>query len=179
MSYFREFQYAYTLVTEAGLSFERQENEFCLAINNAVKENSDEPITLKTKDASIKGVMKAEKYSGRQRSGSEPYTDVQLFTKRGILNLSMKGPNAPSLAGGGLRGIEEIIPGLGARFFRSAYDNHIKKGILNVGGPSQSIYSFARKYNKKIKKISAKKNSKLPLNQTMNLTKLKKIVWKK
>ena len=40
MSYFREFQYAYTLVTEA-VTFERQENEFCLAINNAVIENSD------------------------------------------------------------------------------------------------------------------------------------------
>ena len=31
----------------------------------------------------------------------------------------MKGPNAPSLAGGGLRGIEEkLSTGLGARFFR-------------------------------------------------------------
>lgn len=149
MSYFREFQYAYTLVTEAGLSFERQENEFCLAINNAVKENSDEPITLKTKDASIKGVMKAEKYSGRQRSGSEPYTDVQLFTKRGILNLSMKGPNAPSLAGGGLRGIEEIIPGLGARFFRAAYDNHVKKG-LKAGDKVPDTYG---KLNDKDKKL--------------------------
>ena len=36
-----------------------------------------------------------------------------------------------------------------------------------------------KKYNKKIKKISAKKNSILPLNQTMNLTKLKKVIWKK
>ncbi len=91
--------------------------------------NGDKPITLKTKDATIKGVIKAEKYSGRQRSGSEPYTDVQVFTSKGILNLSMKGPAAPSLAGGGLRGVEEIIPGIGARFFRTAYDNHIKNGL--------------------------------------------------
>lgn len=114
---------------EAGASAERQENGFVDAINNAVKENGDKPVTLKTKDATIKGVIKAEKYTGRQKSGSEPYTDVQLFTSKGIINLSMKGPSAPSLAGGGLRGIEEIIPGIAARFFRAAYDNHIKKGL--------------------------------------------------
>ena len=116
-------------LAEAGAGAERQEIGFVDAVNDAVKMNGDKPITLKTKDATIKGVIKAEKYSGRQRSGSEPYTDVQVFTSKGILNLSMKGPAAPSLAGGGLRGVEEIIPGIGARFFRTAYDNHIKNGL--------------------------------------------------
>jgi len=116
-------------LAEAGAAAERQETGFVDAVNDAVEMNGDKPITLKTKDAIIKGVIKAEKYSGRQRSGSEPYTDVQVFTSKGILNLSMKGPAAPSLAGGGLRGIEEIIPGIGARFFRTAYDNHIKNGL--------------------------------------------------
>ena len=32
-----------------------------------------------------------------------------------------------------------------------------KKGIINVGGPAQSVYKFAKKFNPKIKKISAKK----------------------
>ena len=50
------------------------------------------------------------------------------------------------------------------------------KGIVNVGGKSQSVYSFARLYNKKVKKIKAFKNYKLPLNQTMNLSKLKNIL---
>ena len=50
-----------------------------------------------------------------------------------------------------------------------------KKGIINVGGKSQSVYSFARKYNPKIKKRRAIKNKNLPLNQTMNLSKLKNI----
>jgi len=53
-----------------------------------------------------------------------------------------------------------------------------QKGIINVGGPSQSVFNFARKKNKNIKKISAKLNSSLPLNQTMNLSKMKKILWK-
>ena len=51
-----------------------------------------------------------------------------------------------------------------------------KKGILNIGGKSQSVFNFAKKNNPLIKKIKAKKNQKLPLNQTMNLSKLKRII---
>ena len=51
-----------------------------------------------------------------------------------------------------------------------------KKGIINVGGKSQSVYSFAKIQDKTVKKIKAKKNNLMPLNQTMNLTKLKKLL---
>ncbi|MDA9667584.1 sugar nucleotide-binding protein [Candidatus Pelagibacter sp.] len=51
-----------------------------------------------------------------------------------------------------------------------------KKGIINIGGKSQSVYSFAKKYNKKVKKIKTNIKHTLPLNQTMNLDKLKKII---
>ena len=51
-----------------------------------------------------------------------------------------------------------------------------KKGIINVGGKSQSVYAFAKKYNSNVRKIIAKKKIDLPLNQTMNLAKLKKII---
>ena len=51
-----------------------------------------------------------------------------------------------------------------------------KKGILNIGGKSQSVYSFAKKYNKKVKKIKTNNKNTLPLNQTMSLHKLKKII---
>ena len=50
------------------------------------------------------------------------------------------------------------------------------KGIINVGGKSQSVYSFVKKDNPKIQKVIAKKEKSLPLNQTMNLNKLKKII---
>ena len=51
-----------------------------------------------------------------------------------------------------------------------------KKGIINVGGPAQSVYNFAKKSNKKVKKkiLEVKKNS-LPLNSTMKITKFEKI----
>jgi len=51
-----------------------------------------------------------------------------------------------------------------------------KKGIINIGGPAQSVYNFAKKNNEKIKKkILKKTNISLPLNSTMNITKFKKI----
>ncbi len=53
-----------------------------------------------------------------------------------------------------------------------------QKGIINIGGKAQSVYSFAKHSNKNVKKIKATKKSKLPLNQTMDLTKLNKIIKK-
>ena len=52
-----------------------------------------------------------------------------------------------------------------------------KKGIINLGGPTQTAYNFAEQYNPKIKKASAKKLSRqyLPLNSSMNLSKLIKL----
>ena len=53
-----------------------------------------------------------------------------------------------------------------------------KKGIINFGGKIQSVYNFAKKYNPKIKKISAKRvlGKNYPLNPSMNISKLKKII---
>ena len=51
-----------------------------------------------------------------------------------------------------------------------------KKGILNIGGPSQSVYKFAKKYNSQIKKANLPKYSKIPKNQTMNINLFKKII---
>ena len=49
-----------------------------------------------------------------------------------------------------------------------------KKGIINIGGKAQTIYKFAKKYNKKIKNVKSK--GELPLNMDMNLNKLKKLI---
>ena len=51
-----------------------------------------------------------------------------------------------------------------------------QKEILNLGGKSQSVFSFAKKNNSKVKKVKAKRSLNLPLNQTMSLAKLKKII---
>ena len=52
-----------------------------------------------------------------------------------------------------------------------------KYGIINVGHKSQSVYNFIKKNNPNIKKSVAKNKATFPLNQTMNLSKLKKIIF--
>ena len=51
-----------------------------------------------------------------------------------------------------------------------------KKGIINLGGPSQTIYEFAKKYDKSIKKKLSK--GEFPLRADMHLGKLNKIIKK-
>ena len=51
-----------------------------------------------------------------------------------------------------------------------------KKGIINIGGKSQTIYQFVRKNNKKVNKI--KSQGELPLNMDMCLKKCEKLLKK-
>ena len=55
------------------------------------------------------------------------------------------------------------------------YNSH---GIVNIGGKSQSVYSFAKKYNPNVKGVILRnaKNLNLKLNATMNTDKMKKII---
>lgn len=113
----------------AGAAAERQERGVIKAINDAVKKNKNQPITVLAGGTKIDSVIKAAKFPGRQVGGSEPYTDVVLTRKVGKpVNLSLKGESAPSLAGGGMRGIEMIVPGLGSKFMKQALKKLIKEG---------------------------------------------------
>ena len=51
-----------------------------------------------------------------------------------------------------------------------------KRGIINLGGPVQSVYKFAKRYDSKIKKTFSK--GEFPKRTDMNLNKLKKIIRK-
>ena len=53
-----------------------------------------------------------------------------------------------------------------------------KKGLINIGGKSQTIYNFAKKFNKNVKKKISK--GEFPKKMDMNMDKLKKILikWK-
>jgi dTDP-4-dehydrorhamnose reductase len=52
-----------------------------------------------------------------------------------------------------------------------------KKGLINIGGRSQSIYNFAKKENKLVKKKYSR--GEFPLYQDMNLKKLMKLIKKR
>lgn len=53
-----------------------------------------------------------------------------------------------------------------------------KRGIINVGGKSQTIYEFAKKDNAKVKKNYLKyiKDINFPKDSSINIQKLKKII---
>ena len=53
-----------------------------------------------------------------------------------------------------------------------------KNGVINVGGPKQIVFNFAKKTNPEVKPISAKKmlGKKFPLKQSMNINKYLKII---
>ena len=67
---------------------------------------------------------------------------------------------------------DELVP-----IFLKILDN---KGIINLGGAIQTVYRFAIKSNNKIKKIYARRifGKKFPLNPSMNISKLNKIIKK-
>ena len=51
-----------------------------------------------------------------------------------------------------------------------------QKGIINIGGKTQSIYNFAKSKNLNVKKTKLIKTKKLPLKQNMNIGKLNKLL---
>jgi len=55
-----------------------------------------------------------------------------------------------------------------------------KKGIINIGGPKQKVFKFAKKTNPLVKAVSAKKvlGKNFPLKQSMNINKYLKIIKK-
>ena len=128
----------------AGAAAERQESGFVKAVRAAVKRNAGNPITLIAGKTTVTGVIDARKYTGRQESGSEPYTDVQIITQRGkkqqIINCSLKGESAPSLAGGGLRGLESVVPGLARRYMKAVLRHLTEREGLRPGDKVPDVY---------------------------------------
>lgn len=125
----------------AGETSERQENGIVQQIEKAIAANKNNPITIKAGTETVEGVIGAHKFKGRQAGGSEPYTDVVLVIhNKPEVNLSCKGPQAPSLAGGGLRGLEIAVPGIAAQFMKEAYDALIGKKKLKPGDKVPDVF---------------------------------------
>jgi hypothetical protein len=145
------------LLLMGGQSAERQETGFVNAINNTYQKVF-QPINVNSKELSIKNVMGAEKFSGRSIAGTEPYTDVIVtFLNKTKKNISMKGPTAPSLAGGGLAGIELVLPGIGKNFMAAARKHLIAKGFKK-GDKVPDVYAKLNDKDKLLLVIGNKSN---------------------
>ena len=112
----------------AGTLAERQETGLVDAINLFSEKKGGKPFTLQAGSTRLTNVLSANKVMGRSASGDEPYTDVEIKTTNKIYKLSMKGPSAPSMAGGGLNGLEKIVPGFSGRFIQAAYEKYLQLG---------------------------------------------------
>lgn len=126
----------------AGESAERQETGVVKAIADAVRANAGNPVTVVAGKTKITGVKGAHKYTGRQAGGSEPYTDVvlEVHGRSEGYNLSLKGTSAPSLAGGGLKGLELAVPGIAKKFMVAAYNMLKNNKKLNIGDKVPDVY---------------------------------------
>lgn len=128
----------------AGTSAERQESGVVKKINDAFKSNDNNPITLIAGKTTLPGVVGAEKFTGRQAGGSEPYTDVVIHVikngKKVPINCSLKGESAPSLAGGGLKGLELAVPGIAKKFMKAAFKELVTKKKLNPGDKVPDVF---------------------------------------
>jgi hypothetical protein len=128
----------------AGASAERQETGVINFIKGAIKKNKNNPVTVVAGKVKISGVIDARKYTGRQLGGSEPYTDVELVIlakgKETTINLSLKGESAPSLAGGGLKGLELAAPGIATKFMKTAHKHLLEKEKLMMGDKVPDVY---------------------------------------
>ena len=116
-----------SLIKEAGAAAERQETGFVRLVNKHAK-RAPKGITVISNDREVDKVTGAEKFQGRAASGSEPYTDIVIHTKVDNFNVSAKGPTAPSIAGGGLSGMEELVPGLIGSFLEAAEEWYLDNG---------------------------------------------------
>ena len=121
----------------AGTQFERQELGLIAAVNGGYGENNSPFTLIGSNGIRIINCISAEKFEGRSKAGTEPYTDVVInLSGNKSINISNKGESAPSIAGGGLEGLEMAVPGLTKKFLESALKKYkqlgYKEGMSNI-----------------------------------------------
>ena len=120
-------KYVRQILVEAGMAAERQEYGLIDSINALA--TPQKPVEVKSAGETIPDVIGASKVDGMNDLGKEPYTDVQLHLLSGVtLNISAKGSSAPSLAGGGLTALNQMLPNLVADFLTTAVSELVSQG---------------------------------------------------
>ena len=115
------------LIVEFSAQFERQETGIINAVNSALKKSKS--ISVKAGEIILDNIVGVGKKPITSDIGHEPLTDVVLMQNGKPINISAKGERAPSLAGGGGAGINELIPGLMEKVLNKT--NEIVKELIN------------------------------------------------
>lgn len=136
----------------SGRGSERQEEGLILAINNAAKQSNDIFISSLGRDHKLKT---AYKKTGLSSIRQEPYIDIYIETQRGKkFGVSCKGESAPSLAGGGLGGLNVIVPDLMNRLYNGLSQTlknnfSLKEGSVVPANMVPDLYAEIPKENVK------------------------------
>lgn len=120
----------------------KQERAIIEAINNAVRENKRNPISIETGNYVIDGILSATKYFGGQSAVSKPYTDIILSPKTSSdINISIRDRNTIALYGEDKRSIDILVPGTVNKFLRKVKQNLDGSG-LKTGDPVPPIFGI-------------------------------------
>ena len=127
------------------MSTARLESGIITAIDRAVKQNKNNPITLVARGTTIDNVIGAKKYTGRQSTTTDSYTDVIVLLKnKKDINLSLKGRDTHDSIGGSQRTIETIVPGVLPKFLKLALAKLQESGY-KTGDQIPSVYGQVSK----------------------------------
>ena len=186
----------FCLIHLAGLSRPMQIHEKKISKSIELNIIGTANIVLACKVSSVKLIYFSTSYVYPGKKGNYKETDP-VFPSNNYAWSKLGGESAVQMYKNSLivRASMTEKPFVHKRAFTNMYTNFIyhedfvkifkklinKKGIINVGGPTRSVYDFAKKDNPTIKKalIRNKKRSLLPINSSMNLSRLKNILKKK
>jgi len=136
---FKDKEFGGVASKAGGQGSERQEEGLIEVINEAIAKYEKPTV------AGISGdILSAKKWEGLSQIGKEPYTDIIIETSRGKFNVSCKDISAPSLAGGGLAGIQLVTPELPKKFYAAvmAYMKNTMKLKQGDVVPADSVPNF-------------------------------------
>jgi len=124
---FKDKEFGGTAGKSSGQGSERQEIGLLNLINENCVKSDNMFIASFGRD---KKLLKAEKKTGQNKLGKEPYIDIIIHTRDGKqYGVSMKGETAPSLAGGGLAGINAVAPDLLKKVYDAVAEKLVAMGL--------------------------------------------------
>lgn len=121
---------------------DRRERSIIEAINNAVRENKRNPISIVSGGFIIDGISYATRYSGGQSAVVQPYTDIILSPKTASnINLSVRDRSTIAMYGEDKRSIDILVPGIVNKFLKKVHSTLESTG-LKTGDPVPPIYGM-------------------------------------
>lgn len=118
-------------------NIERQKSSFVSGLNNALRQNQDNPISIVAGNTQLYGIMKIRKSPARRALNAESYGDIVLSdNKHHDYIISLKGETAPNLSN---EAIGQVARGLEHEFMQAVFERMVQNQT-NVGDQVPAVY---------------------------------------